>query len=103
MATLDRKDLETAKAEAVAAQIRAKLEAAFAPAELELEDDSHSHAGHGGWRPGGATHYNLRIVSETFRGQSRVQRQRAVMAVLADELAARVHALSISAEAPKNA
>lgn len=100
MATMDRKALEAADAEAVSAQMREKLVAAFAPTVLELQDDSDSHAGHGGWRAGGATHFNLRIVSAAFEGQSRVARQRAVMRVLADELAARVHALSIIADAP---
>ena len=100
---LDRDQLMEATAAAVAAQIRAKLEAAFAPATIELEDDSDSHAGHGGWREGGATHFNLRIVSDAFAGKSRVARQRAVMAALADELAGRVHALSISAEPPSDA
>lgn len=98
---LDAEELKTAPAEAVAAQMRAKLTAAFAPELIEIEDDSASHAGHGGWREGGATHFNLRIVAAAFAEMSRVARQRAVMATLADELASRVHALSISAEPPK--
>lgn len=97
---MDRDQLMEAAAEAVAAQIRAKLEAAFSPDSIDLEDESDRHKGHGGWRPGGATHYNLRIVAGAFEGQSRVARQRAVMTALADELASRVHALSISAETP---
>lgn len=92
-------DLMGADADAVARQIRAKLEAAFAPSALELEDESDQHRGHGGWRPGGATHFRLRIVSKAFEGQSRVARQRAVMTVLKDELAERVHALAMSVEA----
>lgn len=92
-------ELATADADAVAAQIRAKLTAAFAPTLLELEDESDQHQGHGGWRPGGATHFNLKLASPAFDGVSRVARQRAVMRVLAAELAARVHALSMSIEA----
>ncbi len=91
--------LRTAPADAVAAQIRAKLTAAFAPSLLEIEDESHLHAGHGGWRPGGATHFRLRIVSTAFSGQSRVARQRAVMAALREELAERVHALALTVDA----
>ena len=88
--------------------MREKLTAAFAPTRLELEDDSARHAGHhheGGMdaRPGGESHFNLTIVSEAFAGQGRVQRQRSVNAVLAEELAGPVHALSIRAQTPDEA
>ena len=89
----------------VAASIRAKLQAAFAPEDLVIEDDSARHAGHhheGGvdGRDGGESHFNVRIVSEAFRGKSRLERQRAVNACLAEELTGPVHALSIQALAP---
>lgn len=89
----------------VAASIRAKLQAAFAPVELVIEDDSARHAGHhheGGvdGRAGGESHFNVRIVSAAFEGRSRLERQRAVNACLADELAGPVHALSVRALAP---
>jgi BolA protein len=80
--------------------IRTKLTAALAPTVLELEDDSHRHQGHGGWREGGETHFSLYIVSAAFEGKSRVERQRMIMTLLAEELAARVHALQIKALAP---
>lgn len=80
--------------------IKAKLTSAFAPAHLEVIDDSQSHRGHGGWREGGETHFNVVIVSDAFTGKSRVDRQRMVHEVLAAELADRVHALSIKAKAP---
>lgn len=89
----------------VAASIRAKLTTAFAPVELEIVDDSARHAGHhheGGIdaRPGGESHFNLRIVSPAFEGRTRIERQRAINACLAEELAGPVHALSIQARAP---
>ena len=89
----------------VAASIRAKLQAAFEPLELAVEDDSARHAGHhheGGvdGRAGGESHFNVRIVSAAFEGRSRLERQRAVNACLAKELAGPVHALSIKALAP---
>lgn len=96
---LDRAALETAPAEAVAAQICAKLTAAFAPTALSLVDESHLHAGHGGWREGGATHFKLEITAPSLADKSRVARQRAVYAALADELATRVHALSTTIRA----
>jgi len=85
---------------AVAERIRAKLEAALQPTRLELVDESAQHAGHVGARPEGETHFRVHIVAEGFAGLSRVERQRLVHRILADELAGPVHALSISAEAP---
>jgi BolA family transcriptional regulator, general stress-responsive regulator len=84
----------------VAETLRQKLQAAFSPSRLEIEDDSDRHAGHGGARPGGETHFNIVIAADAFTGMARVQRQRAVYAALADELAGPVHALSLRALAP---
>lgn len=92
----------------IATAMREKLTAAFAPVRLDLEDDSWKHAGHhheGGidGRDNGESHFQLTIVSEAFSGQNRVQRQRAVNAVLKAELAGPVHALSIRAQTPQEA
>jgi BolA protein len=85
---------------AVAEAIREKLSAAFSPIRLDVEDDSSRHHGHAGARPGGESHFNVVIEAQVFEGLDRVQRQRAVHAVLAEELAGPVHALSIKALAP---
>lgn len=77
-----------------------KLTKAFAPARLEVIDESHQHQGHAGSRPGGETHYRVHIVSEAFRGKSRVERHRMVNETLSRELAGGVHALAIHASAP---
>ena len=77
-----------------------KLKTAFQPVDFELIDDSEKHRGHGGWREGGESHFRLRMVSAAFAGQNRVQRQRAVNNVLAEELAGPVHALSMDLRAP---
>jgi BolA protein len=77
-----------------------KLTAAFAPQSLDVIDESHRHEGHAGHRPGGQTHYRVHIVSEAFRGKTRVERHSMVNQALADELAAGVHALAIQAGAP---
>jgi len=85
----------------VAQTIREKLTAAFAPAELSVEDDSAKHSGHSGARPGGQTHFSVRIVAEAFSGLSRVERQRRVYAVLAQELTpSGIHALSLTTLTP---
>jgi BolA protein len=80
--------------------IEKKLKTAFDPEVIELTDESEKHRGHGGWREGGETHFHLRMVSASFAGQSRVQRQRAVNRILAEELAGKVHALAMELRAP---
>jgi BolA protein len=80
--------------------IREKLAAAFAPASVAVEDESHRHEGHAGHRPGGETHFRVTIVAEAFRGKSRVERHRMINQALAVELSGGVHALAIHAKAP---
>jgi len=80
--------------------ITEKLRNAFTPESLRVEDETHHHEGHAGHRPGGETHYRVYIVSDAFRGKSRVERHRLVNAALAAELAGGVHALAIHAAAP---
>ena len=83
--------------------IKDKLTKAFTPTRLDVVDDSHLHAGHAGSRPGGETHYRLYIVSEAFRGKSRIDRHRLINETLSSELKGRVHALAIHASAPGEA
>jgi BolA protein len=80
--------------------ITEKLTKAFATESLSVVDESHLHAGHAGARPGGETHYRVYIVSDAFRGKSRIERHRMINAALTDELAGGVHALAIHASAP---
>jgi BolA protein len=81
-----------------------KLKAAFASNEVEVIDESHKHAGHivheGGAPHGGETHFRIRIVSSAFAGKSRVERHRAVNALLAEEFAQGLHALALDVRAP---
>ncbi|MGA7974099.1 MAG: BolA family protein [Pseudolabrys sp.] len=81
--------------------ITQKLTEAFTPQSLKVEDESHKHAGHAGHRPGGETHYRVHIVSEAFKGKTRLERHRMINATLAGELAGGVHALAIHASAPE--
>ncbi len=85
----------------VADTIRSKLTQAFSPQELEIIDESHLHAGHAGARDGGESHFRVTVVSDAFAGKSRMERQRAVYGVLADELKGPIHALSITARTPE--
>ena len=84
----------------VAQRIRDKLDAAFEPERIDVVDDSASHAGHAGARQGGESHFRVEITAATFAGTTRVERQRLIYAVLADELAGPVHALEVRARVP---
>ncbi len=88
--------------EARVAMIRERLTRAFAPTELDIEDDSAKHAGHAGARSGGG-HFNVRIVSVEFSGKSLVQRHRLVYDALGDAMQQEIHALSIQAKTPDEA
>lgn len=80
--------------------ITEKLTQAFTPESLRVADESHQHEGHAGHRPGGQTHFRVYIVSEAFRGKSRIERHRMINSALAAELEGGVHALAIHANAP---
>ena len=70
------------------------------PIELQVNDESHQHAGHSGWREGGETHFRIDVVSPAFAGKSRIERHRIVNAVLAPAFERGLHALAIEARAP---
>jgi BolA protein len=76
-------------------RIRRTLTEAFHPTVLEVVDESHLHKGHAGWRPGGETHFRIRIAAPAFAAVGRVAAHRMVYDALADEIAAGVHALAI--------
>lgn len=84
-------------------QIEAKLSAAFQPSALEVIDESHLHEGHAGARDGGETHFRVRMTAAAFDGRSRLDRQRAVLALLAEELDGPVHALALKLKSPAEA
>lgn len=89
-------------------RIERKLAERFSPERVEVVDESHLHAGHHHADSGhhatfdgsGETHFRVRIVAGAFAGMSRVARHRAVNDLLAEELAAGVHALAIEPAAP---
>ena len=84
----------------VAAAIELRLNSALSPTHLELHDDSHLHAGHPGAQSGGG-HYRAVIVSEKFRGLSRIRAQQLVYAALADWMGKEIHALSMQTYTPE--
>jgi len=80
---------------ATADTIAQKLKEALSPQHIQVEDVSHHHAGHAGWREGGGTHFTVTIKAASFAGKSRVQQHRLVNSILADELAGDIHALEL--------
>lgn len=74
--------------------IRECLTAAFAPEALEIEDESHLHAGHAGARDGRG-HFRVLIVSSAFSGLNRVQRHRLIYGALGSMMQSDIHALSL--------
>lgn len=82
--------------------IRAALEAALVPVSLEIEDESHRHAGHAG-AADGRGHFRVDVVSEAFAGLGPIARHRAVYAALGDLMTTDIHALSIRARTPAEA
>lgn len=84
-----------------AARLHEALTRAFAPTVIRIVDDSARHAGHAGHRPEGETHYDVLLVSATFRGLGRVARSRAVHEALRAEFAGGMHALSLTLRAPE--
>jgi BolA protein len=84
----------------VAQEIAQRLEAALAPARLEVINDSARHRGHAGDDGSGESHFTVIVEAERFRGMTRLQRQRAVNEALGELLEERIHALAIKARAP---
>ena len=78
--------------------IASALAKALAPSRLEVQDDSHLHAGHAGAREG--RHFSVRLTSARFAGCSRVARHRLVYDALRLLMPAGIHALAIEAHAP---
>jgi BolA protein len=85
----------------IADRISSKLMEAFAPVAFDLVDESHLHAGHAGHDHRGESHFAVTLASAAFAGKSRVERQRMVYAVLAEELRDRVHALRMALKTPE--
>jgi BolA protein len=83
---------------AVIDEMRLRLDA-LAPSILEIEDESHLHAGHEGAKGGGG-HYRMHIVTAAFAGKSTLERHRMVYDALGPLMRREIHALSMHARAP---
>lgn len=72
--------------------------------QLILVDESHKHSRHvehlGDAVHAGETHYNLLLVSDKFKGVSRIDRQRMVNTLLDSEFKNGLHALQMKLHSP---
>jgi len=75
----------------------AKLTEAFSPHYLDVTNESYMHS----VPAGSESHFKVVVVSNGFAGLNLVARHRAVNQVLALEVAAGIHALSIEARTPE--
>ena len=80
-------------------RIEEKLRERLDAVHVEVDDESHLHAGHPGAASGGG-HFRALIVSERFFGLPRVAAQRVVYAALDDEMGSDIHALSMTTLTP---
>lgn len=80
-------------------KIEKLLTDALAPITLQITDDSHEHAGHGGFNEDGS-HFSVSIVSKVFDDLDTLARHRAIYDALGDMMQQEIHALKISARAP---
>jgi len=79
----------------IEAEMRQRLERAFAPSALDVIDESEQHRGHAGYQEGGKSHWRVVIVAPAFGGMTRLARHRAVHTALGDEVIGRIHALAL--------
>lgn len=80
-------------------KIRSAIETSLKPVSLEIIDQSHRHAGHAGARDGRG-HFDVHIVSESFKGKLPLARHRLVFAAVGNLMETDIHALSIKALSP---
>lgn len=73
-------------------EIIKRLEQAFAPTFLLVENQSEQHRGHAGYTDG-ESHFSVTITASALNNLNRVAQQRMVMAELKDMMPQPIHAL----------
>lgn len=70
---------------------------------VQVEDESHRHAGHRGRRDplGAGGHYRVQIVSPLFAGKTTLQQHRLVYGALAEQMGINIHALALQTYSPE--
>ena len=76
--------------------IVSKLKKHLEPSFIEVIDESHLHANHNPDAKNGGTHFKVKIISNTFKDKSKIEKHRIVHEILDYELKNGVHALTLS-------
>ena len=76
--------------------IISKLKKHLEPSFIEVIDESHLHANHNPDAKNGGTHFKVKIISNTFKDKSKIEKHRIVHEILDYELKNGVHALTLS-------
>lgn len=80
-------------------RIEERLRSTLPVEHLEVEDESHLHAGHAGARDGRG-HFRVLVVSRLFGDKSPLQRHRLIYDAMDSLMQTDIHALSIQAMTP---
>lgn len=70
------------------------------PTMLEIDDESHLHAGHAGSQ-GGASHFRIWVEAECFSGKNKVAQHRLVYDLVSDLMPFPIHALALQTSIPQ--
>ena len=82
------------------AEIKARLEAALSPESLQVDDESHLHAGHEGAKDGRG-HFRVLVISDMFKSQTPIKRHRMIYHAMGELMQTDIHALTIEAFTPE--
>mgnify|MGYP003309095437 CR=1 FL=1 len=82
-----------------AAMVRERLYQDLGAEFVEVDDQTHLHAGHSGAAAGGS-HFEVVVISKAFEGLATLARHRLVYQAVGDAMTQDIHALSIKAYTP---
>ena len=82
-----------------AAMVRERLYQDLGAEFVEVDDQTHLHAGHSGAAAGGS-HFEVVVISKAFEGLATLARHRLVYQAVGDAMRQDIHALSIKAYTP---
>jgi BolA protein len=76
-----------------------RLNEAFEPESLGVEDEGYLHEGHEGAKDGRG-HFRVLIIADAFSGKSMIERHRMIYRVMGEMMRLDIHALAIDAWSP---
>jgi len=85
--------------ETTAQKIESMIKKALDPVFIQVEDQSHLHAGHAG-AAGGGGHFYVTVISAAFEGKSLIEQHRLVQETLKGLFPHDIHALALKTDSP---